>query len=102
MRDKPVDRLVDREYFRYMSNMIYGAFEAKTHFSQLLQEVERGNVIHITRRGKPVAILSPEGSDDGKTALDALKRIAGRRRDLQLRGNITTEEILDFRDTGRV
>ena len=29
-----------------------GAFEAKTHFAQLLQRVERGEEITITRRGK--------------------------------------------------
>lgn len=34
-----------------------GAFEAKTHFSKLLEAVERGEVFHITRHGKPVAEL---------------------------------------------
>jgi len=33
------------------------AFDAKTHLSQLLHEVEAGNSILITRRGKPVARL---------------------------------------------
>ncbi|MEO0454380.1 MAG: type II toxin-antitoxin system prevent-host-death family antitoxin [Verrucomicrobiota bacterium] len=38
-----------------------GAFEAKTHLSQLLNEVEAGEVIYITRHGKRVAELkSPE------------------------------------------
>lgn len=36
-----------------------GAFEAKTHFSELLIAVEAGESITVTRRGKPVAILSP-------------------------------------------
>jgi len=36
-----------------------GAFEAKTHLSQLLDAVESGERIVITRRGKPVAELSP-------------------------------------------
>jgi prevent-host-death family protein len=34
-----------------------GAFEAKTHLSQLLDRVERGEEFTITRRGKPVARL---------------------------------------------
>jgi prevent-host-death family protein len=34
-----------------------GAFEAKTKLGQLLDEVERGEEIVITRRGKPVARL---------------------------------------------
>jgi antitoxin (DNA-binding transcriptional repressor) of toxin-antitoxin stability system len=31
-----------------------GMFEAKTHFSALIGEVERGSEITITRRGAPV------------------------------------------------
>jgi prevent-host-death family protein len=34
-----------------------GAFEAKTHFSQLLRQVEAGDTITITRHGRPVARL---------------------------------------------
>ena len=34
-----------------------GAFEAKTHLSALLDEVENGGVVIITRHGKPVAEL---------------------------------------------
>jgi prevent-host-death family protein len=38
-----------------------GTYEAKTHFSKLLDEVEAGTKIVITRHGKPVAeISSPE------------------------------------------
>ena len=36
-----------------------GAFEAKTHFSNLLERVEKGEQIIITRHGKPVAKLVP-------------------------------------------
>lgn len=36
-----------------------GAFEAKTHLSELLQRAERGEEITITRHGKPVARLVP-------------------------------------------
>ena len=36
-----------------------GAFEAKTHLSELLAAVEAGEMITITRRGKPVAELRP-------------------------------------------
>lgn len=37
-----------------------GAFEAKTRFSALLELVEQGQEIRITRRGKPVARLIQE------------------------------------------
>ena len=36
-----------------------GAFEAKTRFGDLLDRVERGEVIVITRRGHPVARIVP-------------------------------------------
>jgi prevent-host-death family protein len=36
-----------------------GAFEAKTRLSELLEQVARGRVYRITRRGKPIAELRP-------------------------------------------
>lgn len=39
-----------------------GAFEAKNRFSALLDQVERGSEIVITRRGRAVAKLVPTGS----------------------------------------
>ena len=40
-----------------------GAFEAKNRLGALLDQVERGEEIVITRRGKPVAKLVPAGPD---------------------------------------
>ena len=36
-----------------------GSYEAKTHLPQLLERVEHGEIITITRHGKPVARLVP-------------------------------------------
>lgn len=36
-----------------------GAYEAKTHFAELLDRVERGERVTITRHGTPVAVLQP-------------------------------------------
>lgn len=36
-----------------------GSYEAKTHLPELLQRVERGEVITITRHGREVARLVP-------------------------------------------
>ncbi len=36
-----------------------GAFEAKTHLSRLLDRVEKGERIFITRHGKRIAELAP-------------------------------------------
>ena len=42
-----------------MSKMIVNIHEAKTHFSQLLARVEKGERITVARAGKPVARLVP-------------------------------------------
>ena len=36
-----------------------GVYEARTHWSRIIREVEAGEVYIITRRGKPVARLVP-------------------------------------------
>ena len=40
-----------------------GTFEAKTHLTQLLERVSKGERIMITNRGKPVAMLVPPEVD---------------------------------------
>lgn len=40
-----------------------GTFEAKTHLTQLLERVAKGDRVVITRRGKPVAMLVPPEED---------------------------------------
>ncbi len=42
-----------------MDIMEVGAFEAKTHLAKLLDAVERGQHIIITRHGRQVAELTP-------------------------------------------
>jgi len=46
-------------------NKEVGAFEAKTHFSQLLKQVEEGQTVYITRHGKRVAELHPATARKG-------------------------------------
>ncbi len=36
-----------------------GAFEAKTRFSALIDEAERGETIVVTKKGRPVAQIGP-------------------------------------------
>jgi prevent-host-death family protein len=52
-----------------------GLFEAKSHFSAIILEVENGESIVVTKKGKPVARIVPYvdvtepreiGFDDGK------------------------------------
>ncbi|HET7882049.1 MAG TPA: type II toxin-antitoxin system prevent-host-death family antitoxin [Acetobacteraceae bacterium] len=79
-----------------------GAYDAKTRLSELLDRVERGEQIVITRHGKPIARLVPEVRRDRTEALDALDRITARRQQLAARGVRTTQaEIRAWRDEGR-
>jgi len=41
--------------------MRIGTFEAKNKLSALLERVEKGEIVQITRRGKPIAELRPVG-----------------------------------------
>ena len=43
-----------------------GAFEAKTHLSNLLDRVSKGERITITRHGVPAAVLVPVGETGKK------------------------------------
>ena len=64
-----------------------GAFEAKNRFGALLDMVERGEEIVITRRGKAVARLMPtEGSFDREKARRAADRILARSKGVRLNG----------------
>ena len=79
-----------------MDTIEVGAFEAKTHLSQLLDRVEQGAVVRITRRGKPVAVLKQDEEALRDTALRALKALRSLRT-----GTLTTKEIERLRDAGR-
>jgi prevent-host-death family protein len=74
-----------------------GAFEAKTHLSELIAAVEAGETVMITRRGRPVARLMPV-EDQRSTRATALERIRSLRAGL---AGITRDDILSARDEGR-
>jgi prevent-host-death family protein len=62
-----------------------GAFEAKNRFGQLLDLVEAGESVAVTRRGKVVAHLVPPGGGfDAQAARSAIERIRTRRRGVTL------------------
>jgi prevent-host-death family protein len=51
------------------------ASEAKTHLPQLLDEVERGESVIITRHGRPIARLIPEESVRRGARAEAVERL---------------------------
>ncbi|MBV8799919.1 MAG: type II toxin-antitoxin system Phd/YefM family antitoxin, partial [Alphaproteobacteria bacterium] len=48
--------------------------EAKAHLSELLDRVEAGQTVRITRRGKPVARLVPEAKKKKRIDVEALRK----------------------------
>jgi prevent-host-death family protein len=88
------------------SNREVGAFEAKNTLGTLLNRVESGEEIVITRHGKPVARLVPNvGSNDKDQARAAFERLRERARQLAKenpgRPAFDWEEIKKLRDQGR-
>ncbi len=81
-----------------MNTTTVGAFEAKTHLGQLLDRVESGEEIEITRRGRLVARLVPPRST---VDTDALQRLADRVREERGQWGITLKEIQDWKTEGR-
>lgn len=52
--------------------IVVGAFEAKTKLAELLDKVEAGETVTITRRGKAVAVLARVRSKDEQADQRAL------------------------------
>jgi prevent-host-death family protein len=73
-----------------------GAFEAKTHLSALLERVEHGESIIITRHGKPIARLVPVEPRDPARIKSAIARLKELAADSTLGG-----DWREFRDAGR-
>ena len=78
-----------------------GAFEAKNTLGSLLDLVEEGEEILITRHGKPVARLVPNVERiDRSTAAAAVERIRSRAKTLKL-GRFQWNRLKAERDKGR-
>lgn len=93
VRDCPAGLvLLDRQIARSKNESAFvksiGVHEARTHFSQLLDQVARGKKVLITRHGKPVGVLGPplaETTRDVPQVIAAMKELR--------RGNILGEEL---------
>ena len=78
-----------------------GAFEAKNTFGSLLDRVEAGEEILITRHGKPAARLTkPITEFDRAQAHAALERIRLRAKEAKA-GPFNWEEWKSYRDEGK-
>lgn len=63
-----------------------GAYDAKTHFSDLLERVENGEEVTITRHGAPVAKMVPVRRNSAakkRAAIEGMRKLA---KGMKLRG----------------
>jgi prevent-host-death family protein len=91
-------RLVGSTNRRYSRTREVQASEAKIHLLQLLDEVERGETIIITRHGRGIARIVPEASQrqqEINNAIDDITELAKQSRKL------TVAEILSLIGEGR-
>ncbi|MDQ2845604.1 MAG: type II toxin-antitoxin system prevent-host-death family antitoxin [Actinomycetota bacterium] len=74
-----------------MSTSSVGAYEAKTHLPRLLDQVERGDSVTITKHGREVARLVPVGSRSTPESVIAALRNA--RSGIRLDGESVREMV---------
>ena len=60
---------------RLKDESVVGAYELKTHVAELLDRVEKGEVILITRHGRLVARLVPYSVESQRHALEAARAL---------------------------
>ncbi|MCC6586283.1 MAG: type II toxin-antitoxin system prevent-host-death family antitoxin [Bryobacterales bacterium] len=74
------------------------ASQAKTHLLELLDAVERGETLIITRRGRRIARIAPETGHQQQEIDQAIEGIRALRKRI---GKVPHAEILSARDEGR-
>lgn len=79
-----------------------GAFEAKTHLSELLAVVEAGETVTITRRGKAQLVPMTDAAFDQRAArVAAIRRLKQLGAALKLMPKLTVAEVISARNEGR-
>jgi prevent-host-death family protein len=84
--NRPVDRLVVMK--------TVGAFEAKTHLAELLQEASEGETILITRRGIPLAKLVTANQSEQQDLKEVVRNLREIRKGARLKG-VTLRQLID-------
>ncbi len=74
-----------------------GAYEAKTHFSQLLERVSKGERVIITRHHMPIAVLQPVSPAPASPPEQIISEIKEFRRRYRLEGL----HIREMKEEGR-
>jgi antitoxin (DNA-binding transcriptional repressor) of toxin-antitoxin stability system len=73
-----------------------GSYEAKTHLPELLERVEHGEKILITRRGTPVALLTQPPQKVGRDVHQVVEdMLAYRNRQNRSTGELSIRQMIE-------
>ena len=72
-----------------------GSYEAKTNLPRLLDRVQHGELITITRHGRPVARLVPIEEFDRRQVTDAVEGIKQLRKGNRLGDDLTVRQLIE-------
>jgi prevent-host-death family protein len=71
-------------------------YDARTHFSELLDQVAKGKRVLITRRGKPAALLSPPPVEAKMDVTQVVKEMLAYRDEAgPTLGGLTIRELIE-------
>jgi prevent-host-death family protein len=76
-----------------MSSISY--YEARTHFSELLDQVALGKRIVITRHGRPAALLGPPPVEHARDVQEVIGEMKALRRGKRLGKGLTIRDLIE-------
>jgi prevent-host-death family protein len=79
-----------------------GSYEAKTHLPRLLSQVEKGESITITKRGKPIARIVPAEEPPQRDVASVIREFrAYSQQQARTLGNLSIRQIKEMTEEGR-
>jgi prevent-host-death family protein len=79
-----------------------GSYEAKTHLPRLLSQVEKGETITITKRGKPIARIVPADDQPTRDVTSVIREFrAYSQKQARTIGKLSIKEIKEMTEEGR-
>jgi prevent-host-death family protein len=72
-----------------------GFYEARTHLSELLNQVARGKKILITRRGEPAALLVPPPREAHRDVNEVIAAMKALRRGNSLGEGLSVRDLIE-------
>lgn len=70
-------------------------YDARTRFSELLDQVAKGKTVLITRRGRPAALLSPPPGDTRKDVRQVIAEMKALRRGNKLGKGLSIRQLIE-------